>query len=335
MIIGVVGAGLIGGSIARRSRELGHQVIVCDSRKDIEQLLQTEGIQHADISTLLRDSDFMFICVPLFAIEDIAVEISKHRKVLGARVQRLVITDVGSVKIGISNHFQFLTALPQVEFCAGHPMAGSEKQGFEHSVSSMFVSATWVLCPESSSPRGVVSLIELISGFGAKVACISEQDHDRAVASISHIPYVLSAVALLTLPVGKARNLALRVAASSFRDLTRVAGSPVELSAAMTELNHESVVKQLKLIIEQLKNFEEALSSPRVDSGFVQDAYSEAKLLRQRYFELRGDRSQIQIVIPIENLIAEAISICSDGRLIHSAVIEGQVVRLLCDSTTT
>jgi prephenate dehydrogenase len=332
MNIGVVGAGLVGGSIARRSKELGHSVAVCDIREDLAPLLESEEIKFTDVPALLRDADFLFVCVPLAEMGRIAEGIREQSSILRARSTQLVITDVSSVKAGVSRHFDFLSAIPNVEFCPGHPMAGSELGGYEHSVSSLFSNATWVLCPRQTSLTGLVSLIQLVTSFGSKIACISEEEHDRVVASISHIPYVLSAVALLSLPGNNATDLALRIAASSFRDLTRVAGSPVELSAAMTELNHKSVLTQIREVIRELKCYEEALSMPKVDSEYLRQAFHDAQLLRRRYLALRGDRPQVDLVIPCEDAVVEMTSICSEGRLIHNVSLNESYVEVRCDA---
>ncbi len=210
----IIGTGLIGGSIGLALRRAGWRVTGSDldpSRS--ERALEVEAIDEIGSDP---DAELVVIAVPVGSIAALAVD------ALGAH-PHAVVTDVGSVKGAISR------AVDHPRFVGGHPMAGSEQDGIDGSLASLFDGAVWVLTPTSRvDPTAHARLHTAISELGADVVTLDPDSHDAIVAVISHVPH-LTAATLMGLASERATDQAalLRLAAGGFRDMTRIsAGHP-------------------------------------------------------------------------------------------------------------
>jgi len=127
-----------------------------------------------------------------------------------------VISDVGSTKRSI------VEAIADPRFVGGHPLAGAETRGIEHARSDMFVEAPWYLTPSTATTATTLTRVtEMVRAMGAEPTEIGPVEHDRLMATVSHLPHVLANV--LVSQLAAAHGAA--VAGPSFRDATRVAGS--------------------------------------------------------------------------------------------------------------
>ncbi|GAA5147083.1 prephenate dehydrogenase [Nocardioides marinquilinus] len=199
--VAVVGAGLIGGSVVRRLRALGRDVVLVDPA--------VPGAAPAVPSS----AGLVVVAVPLDAMAGVLREVA-------SAAPDAVVVDVGSVKGPVAA--SAATAGLAGRYVGAHPMAGTEHSGFEHSDPDLLVGATWAVTRGDGPVADVVAW--LLEVFDATVALLDPDQHDRAVALASHLPHVL-ANALLELvhdaPDGDAAAL---LAAGSFRDATRVGG---------------------------------------------------------------------------------------------------------------
>jgi prephenate dehydrogenase len=139
-------------------------------------------------------------------------------------------------------------------------MAGKESSGFAAADTELFQDCAWVLCfePGSTSLTDWLDLAELVIGLGARVVPTTAEEHDRAVATISHVPHLLATA----LAAAAADPLAGALAAGSFRDGTRVAATRPELIAAMCGGNAPAVGPALDGVIAALREAREALDAP-------------------------------------------------------------------------
>ncbi len=227
---GIVGLGLIGGSIARALRQSGTAAITaCD--RNAASLRQAEADGTADRTALLpdapaesldfsilQDADIVFICTPAETVPAFASRI--------ARFCPGLLTDVASTKAAVC------AAVQVPRFIGGHPMAGSERFGYGASSAGLFENAVYVLCPPpepNARAEADLALLErLVRRIGALPLRLAAAEHDRAVAAISHLPHV--AAAALCLLAGRAGDPILaQLAAGGFRDITRIASSDADL----------------------------------------------------------------------------------------------------------
>ena len=144
-----------------------------------------------------------------------------------------VVTDVCSLK-------QFVCQKKRpYKFVPSHPMAGTEHKGFENSFEGLFKGAKWVITPVFGES---VELVEIIEKLGAKPVITNPQKHDEAVALISHMPMVVAQAIFKT---AKDNDLALEIAASGFRDMTRLAMSNTEMANDMVQMNTDNIQMSL------------------------------------------------------------------------------------------
>ena len=222
MKIGVVGLGLIGGSIFKDLKKLNYNVIAVSNSQCGEGIYKNYEV--------LKTCDFVFVCSAMNKTLEI---LDKLEEILPPDT---VVTDVCSLK-----GFVPKKARPY-KFVPSHPMAGTEHKGFENSFEGLFRGAKWVITPVFGEDS---RLVELIEELGASPVITTPEKHDEAVALISHMPMVIAQAIFKT----AAENpLALEIAASGFRDMTRLAMSNTEMANDMVQINSENIqISILKL----------------------------------------------------------------------------------------
>jgi prephenate dehydrogenase len=251
--VGVVGLGLIGGSVALAARErLGATVTGYDASEGAAEAALAHGaIDHA-ASTLaesVADATAVFVAVPVRSLPEVAGE------ALASAPADCVVTDVGSTKRAV------VAAHADPRFVGGHPLAGAESAGIDHARADLFEGATWYLTPTTGT-SGVLyeRLHRLLVGLGARPAAIDPDTHDAILASVSHLPHVLANVlvseAAEALEAGGER---LPATGPSFRDATRVAGAPSAIWTDIYISNRDALAPGIERAIAALERFRELL----------------------------------------------------------------------------
>lgn len=257
MKIGIVGLGLIGGSLGLDFKGLGHTVLGVARRPATCAVAMQRGAVDQASTELksLATADIIFICTPIHAIASTAIALAPHLS------EKTVLTDVGSVKAAIvdsvTQHWP--------NFVGGHPMAGKTEVGIEVAEPRLFAHRAYVVTPsEKTPPTAVALLTELAQSLEADVYTCAPEVHDRAVAWISHLPVMVSGSliqACLHEPDAEVRELAQQFASSGFRDTSRVGGGHPELGLMMARYNRDEVLRTLKAYqqeIQQLTTLVEA-----------------------------------------------------------------------------
>jgi len=253
--VGVVGLGLIGGSLLRRLEVTAGGMTRAtgwDADAHTRVRVATAGLS---VSTSLEElaavSEVIFVAVPLPELSSVFAGIASLVD------PAAVVTDLTSVKQPVRD----LAATYDFTFVGGHPMAGSERSGFPASTSDLFADAAWVLTLDDGTDVAAwLEVAELITSLGCRVVPCTSAEHDRAVARVSHLPHVVAAA----LTIGAADDpLALALAAGSFRDATRVAGTRPELIAAMCGGNAAAVDAELKAFVTRLQEAQLLLRDPK------------------------------------------------------------------------
>ncbi len=224
--LAIIGAGLIGGSIARAAREHGiaGTVAVYDASEAVRRRVEELGFADAVPAALahaVRDADAVILAVPVGAFADVAASVGPHLKP-GA-----IVSDVGSTKRSVIRDVAPL--LPaHAHFVPTHPMAGTEFSGPDSGFAALFAGRWCLVVPPAGTDEGAVARVEAMwRAFGSGVARMTPDHHDRVVAAISHLPHLIAFTIC-----GTAEGLAaetgedvLQFAASGFRDFTRIAAS--------------------------------------------------------------------------------------------------------------
>ena len=228
--VGIVGVGLIGGSIGLALRRTGYpgSIVGISRPRTVERAVSLgavdEGWDYDEVDRGLAEADLVFLCSPIRHIIDFLP------RVMAAVPAGALVTDAGSTKRRIAAAAA-ASGRSDAWFLGGHPMAGSEKSGVTAADPFLFQNAIYILVPDAAVPGELhQALRDLIRGLGARVLELSAEDHDMVVAAISHLPQLLatSLVEMVGLLDEEREGLLLTLAAGGFRDLTRIASSPFE-----------------------------------------------------------------------------------------------------------
>lgn len=242
MKIGIVGLGLIGGSLGLDLRSLGHQVLgVSRKEQTCEQAIARGIVDDASVNmSLLAAADVIFICPPIASIVPTVNQLIPHLS------PKTILTDVGSVKAPIVEAIAPLWP----NFVGGHPMAGTAESGLDAALSNLFEGRPYVLTPIETTPPEAIKIVEEIArSLQSQIYFSSPQDHDRAVAWISHLPVMVSA-GLIAACMGESDpavlKLAQNLASSGFKDTSRVGGGNPELGLMMARYNRQELLRSLQ-----------------------------------------------------------------------------------------
>ena len=224
--IGIIGLGLIGGSIFKDLTALGYDVKAVSHSQNGEKIYKS----YED----LKDREVIFVCS---AMNKTLAVLDELENILPAET---IVTDVCSLKEFVSKKER-----PYI-FIPSHPMAGTEHKGYENSFSGLFKGAKWVItkqCPQTQT------LTQIIKQLGATPVFMSAGEHDEAAAMISHMPMVVAQA--LFLAASKNPNN-LKIAASGFRDMTRLALSNEEMAIDMVTMNAENIQQAILKLYQAL-----------------------------------------------------------------------------------
>lgn len=241
MKIGIVGLGLIGGSLAIDFHQLGHSILGVSRNAATCERATAQGIvDEASVNlSLMAAAEVVFLCTPLGAIAATVDQLLPHLSPLA------ILTDVGSVKASVVE-----TIAPRWQnFVGGHPMAGTAETGLDAALSGLFADKAYVLTPIDTTPAAALETVaELAGALQCRIYQCAPADHDRAVAWISHLPVMVSAsliAACLTESDPVVLDLAQKFASSGFRDTSRVGGGNPELGRMMATYNQPALLRSL------------------------------------------------------------------------------------------
>ncbi|WP_323794316.1 prephenate dehydrogenase, partial [Nocardioides sp.] len=203
----VVGAGLIGGSVARRLVGLGVDVVVVDPDERTRSLAAASGL--AVVESVPADRDLVVLSTPLDALPEAMDEAA-------SRAPQAVIIDLGSVKQAPAR--AAVAAGLSGRYVGVHPMAGTEHTGFEHSDPDLLVGASWAVVHGAAESPLVQVVAWVLEAFEATVVVVGAAEHDRSVALVSHAPHAVAHALLAGAETSPDVAVARWLAAGSFRD---------------------------------------------------------------------------------------------------------------------
>lgn len=280
---GIIGLGLIGGSLARALKSkaglfvIGLDILPSVIEKACREGVLDEGgvidpqdrpgsIVNSKPWQLLSSCDVVFVCTP---VANVVFTV----KMASAFCPGLL-TDVASCK-------QFIMEQVQTDrFIGGHPMAGSERHGYAVSSPSLFENAVYVLClpPDTTLPGTTVKKFEaLIRQIGAAPLYLDAATHDQAVAVVSHLPHI-AAAALSLLAMRRDDGILSRLAAGGFRDITRIASSDPNMWCEISLASKDFLLPVLKDFQALVSEFIEAVE--KQDKDQLYQLFDQAALYR-------------------------------------------------------
>ena len=266
----IIGLGLIGGSwaLALKARGIAARRVGCDKPEVLERALAAGMIDEgfAGPREAIRGADLIILATPVGAILDLLPQIKQ------AADPRALVTDVGSTKRLICLRAREMFGEEPL-FLGGHPLAGKERSGVENASATLFDNARYVMTPllpnhlEDARIKGFCALVESV---GARPFVTEASTHDRAVAFFSHLPQLVSSgLASMISDQSAEEFLPLDLAASGFRDVTRLAESPYGVWRDICLTNIENIQSALDALIDKLEDMKLHLSDRELERDFI------------------------------------------------------------------
>lgn len=334
---GFIGLGLIGGSIAKSlKKHYPNCTIVAYNRSPKSRILAYED-KTADVVTDLiddsfNDCDYIFLCTP---VEHNVIYLEELKTIIK---DDCIITDVGSVK---SNIHEAVTSLcMDKNFIGGHPMAGSEKTGYENASAFLLENAYYAITPTVCSPSiRVNELKEIIQSVGAIPVILNYSTHDYAVAAISHVPHLIAAALVnLVKDNDTSEQIMKLLAAGGFKDITRIASSSPNMWQQICSTNSENISKIIDKYIASLQEIRYDISDNNSkeiyklfsNSREYRNSFSETSIgpiskIYDLYCDIIDESGAISTVAAV--LASKNINIKNIG-IIHNREFEDGVLRI-------
>ena len=262
--VGIVGLGLIGGSIALAARQIwpGGLVIGVDRKDVLERAMVLHAIDvAADDAVVLAEADLVVLAAPIQQNLEILRDLPDN--LTGSAV----VTDTGSTKRAI---VEAARSLPErLTFIGGHPLGGAARGGIDHARPDMFTGRPWLFTPDKGhDAKALDKLKAFAAGLGAMPQVISPDDHDRLLAFISHLPQ-LTVSALMHVVGEAAREDGLVLSGRGLQDTTRLASSPADIWKEVCATNVDELGSALDALISVLRHMRADLGTGKsIDAVF-------------------------------------------------------------------
>lgn len=247
--IGLVGVGLVGGSIglAARTRWPGVRVVGLDRREVVREAIGVGAITDAsgDLAALAGESELIVLAAP------IADNLTRFEELARVVTPATVVTDVGSTKRGIVAAAE---RTPHVSFVGGHPLGGAATSGVAAARDHLFRGRPWILTPSAATPEpdALRVLQRFVQGLGAVPSVLAADAHDRLMAFVSHLPQV-TASALLHAIGSTVGDGGLALSGPGLADTTRLASSPPGIWTDILAANADYVHEALDVLVGELR----------------------------------------------------------------------------------
>jgi prephenate dehydrogenase len=278
--IAVLGLGLIGGSLGLALNQAGvaKHIFGYDSNSDATRHAWEIGAitEICDAAEkAVQQADLVIVATPILAIPELLKRLAPELK------RGVLVTDTASTKVQILKWAK--TLLPaQVMFVGGHPMAGRERSGIRAAEAGLFEGCTYCLTPAGQeTSEGVAQLSEIVVQLGAHPLVLDAERHDRLVAGISHLPFVLSSALVQCLSRKEDWRELITLAAGGFRDMSRLAAGSPTMYRDICATNKEEILNWLDALVLELDNIRSLLNR---DDRVLEPYFAQAKQLRETAF---------------------------------------------------
>jgi prephenate dehydrogenase len=283
--ISIVGLGLIGGSIGlalKKASWRNVEIVGYARRCETASLAQKSGAVDSvelDICKAIKSADIVIVATPVLTVKDIFTQIAPDLP------DGTIVTDTASTKLQVMSWAQ-KTLPSSISFVGGHPMAGKEISTIKAATADLFHNCIYCLTPPPQTKPGAVKTVkDMVKALGAIPLIIDAEEHDRLVAGISHLPLLLSAALVLATTKNPSWPLMSRLAASGYRDLTRLASGNPELGADICLTNRSAITSWIDIFIEELQKLRNLVAG---GSEEIEQTLAMANEARQKWLEKRG-----------------------------------------------
>jgi len=250
--IAIIGLGLMGGSLALGLRGKCAALYGIDPDPATRKLALSQHIvdsADSDPASLLPEADIVILAAPVLSILDLLEQLPS------CTPNPCIVIDLGSTKRLV---VEAMSHLPErFDPIGGHPICGKEKLSLVNAERTLYYAATFLLTPlERTTSRALSAAHQIIEAIGAKARILNALDHDRILASTSHLPFLISSALALATPQDVASFIG-----PGFESTSRLAGTPSSMMLGVLQSNRENVLRGLQGMQRQLSEIETALSS--------------------------------------------------------------------------
>lgn len=286
--IAIVGLGLIGGSLGLALKRSGLKETELTghvrSREAAERVLKLGVVDRVeeDLTSAVSQADIVILATPTMAIKEVLARIGPNLP------SGCLVTDTASTKAVVMKWAE--EYLPStVNFIGGHPMAGKELSGVEAAEIDLFQGCTYCLVKgRNTSPASVQLAVDLVKLVGANPLFLTAPEHDRFVAAISHLPLIISSALVTTTTRSPSWSVMAGLAATGYRDLTRLASQHPRMNRDICLTNGENVASWIDAFIEELGRFRRLVTEGNEEE--VEQAFIQAKQARQSWLNEHAKR---------------------------------------------
>ena len=304
--LALIGAGLIGGSIARAARAQGvaRSIVVTArspaTRKRVAELGFADQVVETNAAAV-EGADLVIVCIPVGVSGAVAKEIGPHL------MKSATVSDVGSVKGAVLR--DMAPHLPaHVHFIPAHPVAGTENSGPDSGFAELFVNRWCILTPPANADQAAVErLASFWRALGANVESMPADHHDLVLAVTSHLPHLIAYTIVGTADeLGEVtRSEVLKFSAGGFRDFTRIAASDPTMWRDVFLANKDAVLEMLGRFSEDLSGLTRAMRSG--DGKALFEHFARTRAIRRGIVEIGQDSAAPDFGRPHPSLPAEPL----------------------------
>ncbi len=259
MVIGIVGLGLIGGSLAKATKKnTNHKVYGFDiSETTVKSALKDKSINKELTSENLNECDYVFIPLYPEAVKEYLIKNAKNFK------ENAIVIDCAGVKRCVCEDCFNIAEQNGFTFIGGHPMAGTQFSGYENAKDTMFHNAPFILTPkENEDILTLANAREIIISIGfGRVSVMTAERHDKLIAFTSQLAHIVSN-AYVKSPSSTQRK---GISAGSYKDLTRVAYLNETMWTELFLENKDNLIFELDFLIDELKKYSDAMKNDDAD----------------------------------------------------------------------
>jgi cyclohexadieny/prephenate dehydrogenase len=285
--VGIIGFGLVGGSIARALRArpgIAAEIVACESAPAaltrVRELAIADRVT-ASAAEAVQGADCVILCAPVGAYAAIAAEIAPHL------AQGAILSDVGSTKQSVLRDVGPLVPAG-VHFVPAHPLAGTEHSGPDAGFAELFDGRWCLLTPPAGTNADAVARMEAFwQRLGSTVSVMEPAHHDRVLAIVSHLPHLIAFTICGTADdlADETRQQVLQFAATGFRDFTRIAASDPTMWRDVFLNNREALLEMLARFTEDAQAMARAVRWG--DADYIEDRIGRGRKIRRSLIELK------------------------------------------------
>ncbi len=323
----IIGAGLIGGSIARAAREQGlcNHIVAFGRKKGIKNLQAAKqlGVVDAfyfDIALAVKDADCIVICTPVGVIEQVFRQLKPFWN------DQAIYTDAGSTKGSVIAAAQAVFGEVPANFVPAHPIAGAESSGVEASRADLFSNKRIILTPvDSTCSEAVNKITEFWQKIGSIVSVMNVKHHDAVLAATSHLPHILAFSLVDLLGQKDEEEEIFKYAAGGFKDFTRIASSDPTMWLDICMANKNEIVPLIQQLKAELGKVEHMLVNEESQQLF--ETFTYARQARQRFLNQFNNSMSQSITFNVQpgGCLRGKIRVPGDKSMSHRSIMLGSL----------